>query len=173
MKTGKSKPAKQSAAREYSIVKSHVGGLMLVTDGTSLVGVYFSGRDHIPATSKNWKRDDKHPVLRQAAGELAEYFAGKRKTFSVPVRLSGTEFQESVWKEIARIPYGQTITYTELAKRAGISDAIRAAGTATGRNPISIIVPCHRVVGKNGTLCGFAGGLDKKTHLLKLEGQIF
>jgi methylated-DNA-[protein]-cysteine S-methyltransferase len=165
----KSKPAKMNRAREYSLFKSAIGELMLVTDGASLVGIYFAGRDHIPTSSQDWKRNDKHPVLRQAAGELAEYFDGKRKTFSVPLRLSGTEFQESVWKEIARIPYGQTITYTELAKRAGVSDAIRAAGTATGRNPISIIVPCHRVVGKNGTLCGFAGGLDKKTHLLNLE----
>jgi methylated-DNA-[protein]-cysteine S-methyltransferase len=172
MKTGRNrKPAGPSSARDYSIFKSAIGELMLVTDGASLVGIYFSGRDHIPTSSQHWTRNDEDPVLRQTAGELDEYFAGKRRTFSVPLRLSGTEFQQSVWKEIARIPYGQTITYTELAQRAGISDAIRATGTATGRNPISIIVPCHRVVGKNGTLCGFAGGLEKKTHLLNLEGK--
>ena len=136
------------------------------------MGVYFSGRDHIPASSKTWQRNDKYPVLQEATRQLTEYFTGKRKAFSVPLRPAGTSFQEAVWKEIARIPYGQTITYTELAQRAGASDAVRAAGTATGRNPLSIIVPCHRVIGKNGSLCGFAGGLDAKTRLLKLEGQI-
>src|SRR6187399_1554232 len=145
--TRKTKPTSQQAPQSYSIIKSNVGDLMLVTDGTSLVGVYFSGRDHIPASSKTWQRNDKHPVLQEASRQLTEYFTGKRKAFSVPLRPAGTSFQEAVWKEIARIPYGQTITYTELAKRAGISDAIRAAGTATGQNPISIIVPCHRVVG--------------------------
>src|SRR5215218_1487275 len=170
MKTGRNrKPAEPNNGHDYSIFKTAIGELMLVTDGTNLVGVYFSGRDHIPSSSQQWIRNEKHPVLRQAAGQLDKYFVGKRKTFSVPLRLAGTKFQETVWQQITRIPYGQTITYTELAQRVGATDAIRAAGTATGRNPISIIVPCHRVVGKNGTLCGFAGGLDKKTHLLKLE----
>lgn len=170
--TRKSKPGKQSDTNKYSITKSNVGDLVLVTDGTSLVGVYFSGRDHIPASSKTWQRNNEHRVLQEASRQLSEYFAGKRTEFSVPLRPAGTSFQETIWKEIARIPYGQTITYTELAQRAGVSEAVRAVGTATGQNPISIIVPCHRVIGKNGTLCGFAGGLDKKTHLLKLEGQI-
>lgn len=148
---------------------SPIGNVMLATDGSALVGLYFAGCGHIPAASKCWARNDCHPVLQMAALQLDEYFAGKRTEFSVPLRLTGTEFQEIIWGEIARIPYGQTITYSELAERAGVPGAVRAAGTTTGRNPVSIIVPCHRVVGKNGALCGFAGGLDRKRHLLALE----
>ena len=154
---------------EYSMIKSEIGDLMLVTDGSALAGLYFAGCDHIPTVSKHWTRNDRHPVLQMAAHQLEEYFAGKRTKFSVPLRLTGTEFQEKIWREIARIPFGETITYSELADRAGASHAVRAAGTTTGRNPVSIIVPCHRVVGKNGDMCGFAGGLERKRHLLALE----
>lgn len=154
---------------EYSMLKSEIGNLMLVTDGSALTGLYFAGCEHVPTVSKHWKRNDQHPLLQMVAGQLEEYFAGKRTKFSVPLRLTGTEFQEKIWREIARIPFGETITYSELAKRAGASHAIRATGTTTGRNPISIIVPCHRVVGKDGAMCGFAGGLDRKQHLLTLE----
>jgi methylated-DNA-[protein]-cysteine S-methyltransferase len=155
---------------EYSMIPSEIGDLMLTTDGSALAGLYFANCEHIPAASKHWERNDRHPVLEMAADQLEEYFAGKRTKFSVPLRPTGTEFQEKVWREIARIPYGQTITYSELAERVGASQAIRTAGTATGRNPISIVVPCHRVVGKNGTMCGFAGGLERKRFLLALEG---
>jgi methylated-DNA-[protein]-cysteine S-methyltransferase len=154
---------------EYSMIQSELGNLMLVTDGSALTGLYFAGCDHVPASRKHWKRNDQHPVLQLAAGQLGEYFAGKRTRFSVPLRLNGTEFQESIWREIARVPYGQTITYSELAGRAGASQAVRATGTTTGRNPISIIVPCHRIVGKDGAMCGFAGGLERKRRLLELE----
>jgi methylated-DNA-[protein]-cysteine S-methyltransferase len=153
----------------YSVLKSPVGGLMLVADASALTGVYFADRDHIPAERKHWILDPQHPVLRRAEQELNEYFAGKRKTFSVPLRPKGTEFQQKVWREIARVPHGETATYSDLAKGAGSPAAVRAAGTSTGRNPIAIIVPCHRIIGKDGTLCGFAGGLDKKRFLLALE----
>jgi methylated-DNA-[protein]-cysteine S-methyltransferase len=162
----------ERTANNYSVIKSDVGDLMLVTDGSALIGLYFAGRDHIPTASKSWKRNDQHPILRKVDEQLREYLAGKRTRFSIPLRLVGTEFQEKVWEEIARIPYGKTITYSELAERAGASHAIRAAGTTTGRNPVSIIVPCHRVVGKNGDMCGFAGGLDKKRRLLELESKL-
>lgn len=142
---------------------------MLVADDAALTGLYFVGCDHLPAVSRQWKLNAKHPVLQQAAKQLKEYFSRKRKDFSLPLRLAGTEFQQKVWQQIARIPYGETIDYTALAKRAGAPDATRAAGTATGRNPVSIIIPCHRVVGKNGNLCGFAGGLERKRQLLELE----
>jgi methylated-DNA-[protein]-cysteine S-methyltransferase len=164
-----SKAAAVKATSDYSIIKSVIGDLMLVTDGSALTGLYFAGRDHIPALSTQWNLNARHPLLQKAARQLEEYFAGKRTSFSVPLRLSGTDFQEKVWREIARIPYGQTITYSELAQRAGASQAVRAAGTITGRNPVSIIVPCHRVVGKDGGMCGFAGGLEKKQRLLELE----
>lgn len=153
----------------YATVKSPIGDLLLVADDSALIGLYFSGRKHVPAKSKQWTLNVQHPVLRMAAKQLEEYFEGKRKEFTLPLRFAGTEFQQKVWQEIARIPYGKTVTYTDLAERAGAPQAVRAAGTTTGRNPISIIVPCHRVVGKNGDLCGFAGGLEKKIHLLGLE----
>ena len=155
---------------EYSMLPSGIGDLMLVADGSALTGLYFAGCEHVPVASKSWLRNDRHPVLQMTAQQLEEYFAGKRTKFSVPLRLTGTEFQKKIWREIARIPHGQTITYSELADRAGASQAVRAAGTTTGRNPISIIVPCHRVVGKNGAMCGFAGGLERKRFLLALEG---
>jgi len=153
----------------YSIIKSPIDDLILVTDESALTGLYFAGCDHIPAASKGWTLNARHPVLLQAAMQLQEYFAGKRMSFSLPLRLAGTDFQQRVWREIARIPYGETASYSDLAKRAGAPLAIRAAGMNTGRNPVSIIIPCHRVMGKNGSLCGFAGGLERKQYLLELE----
>src|SRR5258708_4656922 len=116
----------------YSIVKSPIDDLLLVADESALTGLYFANCDHIPARSKRWSLNAQHPVLQQAARQLAEYFAGKRKSFSLPLRLAGTDFQQRVWREIALIPYGETINYSELAKRAGAPQAIRAAGTTTG-----------------------------------------
>src|SRR5258706_15226735 len=153
----------------YFIMKSPIDDLMLAADASALTGVYFAGCDHVPAASSRWTLNAQHPVLRQAAKQLQEYFAGKRESFSLPLRLDGADFQKRVWREIALIPYGETITYGDLAKRAGAPEAIRAAGTSTGRNPMSIIVPCHRVVGKNGDLRGFAGGLERKRDLVELE----
>ena len=153
----------------YNTIKTPLGDLMLVANPSELIGLYFVGCDHIPAASKRWTRNAHHPVLQQAAKQLREYFAGKRESFSLPLRLSGTNFQERVWREIALIPYGKTISYSTLAKRAGAPRAIRAAGTNTGRNPVAIIIPCHRVVAKNGGLGGFAGGLERKRYLLELE----
>ncbi len=163
------KTKEAGAAHHYSIVKSPINDLMLVADEAALIGIYFVGCDHVPAASKHWTLNDGHPVLKQTAQELTESFAGKRESFSIPIRFIGTDFQRKIWEQIAVIPYGETITYTELAKRAGAPEAVRAVGTTTGRNPISIIVPCHRVMGKDGGLCGFAGGLDRKRHLLKIE----
>lgn len=153
----------------YSIIKTPLGDLMLAANASELTGLYFAGCDHIPSASNHWTLDAQHPVLQQTEEQLREYFAGKRKIFSLPLRLAGTDFQERVWREIARIPYGETISYSDLAKRAGAPQAIRAAGMNTGRNPLSIVIPCHRVVGKNGSLCGFAGGLERKRQLLELE----
>lgn len=164
------KAGDEKTTGEVSILQSDIGELMLVTDGSALTGLYFADSGHLPAECKLWAKNDQQPILQMTARQLEEYFAGKLTRFSIPLRLKGTRFQEKIWQEIARIPYGQTITYSELAGRAGIPQSIRAAGTATGRNPISIIVPCHRVVGKNGDLCGFAGGLERKRFLLALEG---
>jgi methylated-DNA-[protein]-cysteine S-methyltransferase len=156
--------------KSYTYLKTQtLGDLLLVATETHLTGIYFPNHKHGPELPDDWKLDAKHPILRRAGKELLEYLAGKRTTFNVPFSFEGTEFQTEVWKQIARIPFGETITYSELAHRAGASEAIRAAGTATGRNPLSIIVPCHRIVGKNGGLGGYAGGLDRKKSLLKIE----
>ena len=156
-------------AVSYSLVKSPIGELILIANPTDLIGVYFVDCDHAPAATDGWRHDARHEVLRLAERQLHEYFAAKRETFRLPLRPAGTDFQQAVWRQIARIPYGKTITYTELAKRSGAPLAIRATGTSTGRNPLSIIIPCHRVMGKNGGMCGFAGGLERKGHLLALE----
>jgi methylated-DNA-[protein]-cysteine S-methyltransferase len=109
------------------------------------------------------------PLVDKLAQELAEYFAGKRREFSLPVEPHGTDFQRAVWRAIAAIPYGSTLTYAEIARAAGRANAVRAAGTATGANPIPILIPCHRVIAAHGKLGGFAGGLDAKRRLLALE----
>ena len=154
----------------YTILKSPVGELLLSANETELTGVHFGGEDHVPTTRETWKLDDRHPVLRQAVKELNEYFAAKRQSFSFAPSLTGTEFQKRVWAEIARIPFGKTISYSELAKRAGNPQAIRAAGSATGSNPLGIVIPCHRVLAKGGGIGGYAGGLERKKKLLELEG---
>jgi methylated-DNA-[protein]-cysteine S-methyltransferase len=154
----------------YTILKTkHLGDLLLVANEKQLTGIYFYDCKHALKPQSDWKLDPKHPVLKQAGAELQEYLAGRRKDFSIPLHQAGTDFQNEVWRQIARIPFGKTITYTELARRSGKPDAIRAAGTATGRNPLSLIVPCHRVVGKNGGMGGYAGGLKRKEQLLELE----
>jgi methylated-DNA-[protein]-cysteine S-methyltransferase len=154
----------------YSTLKiSSLGDLLLAATPTQLIGIYFSGCAHAPALQSDWKLDPQHPILEQAREQLQGYLHGARTSFSLPFHFVGTAFQKRVWREIAKIPFGQTITYTDLAERVGAPNALRAAGTATGRNPISIIVPCHRVVGKNGSLGGYAGGLERKRHLLELE----
>jgi methylated-DNA-[protein]-cysteine S-methyltransferase len=118
---------------------------------------------------RGWQLDRRHPVLKRAKKELAQYFAGRRKRFSVALDPRGTPFQRAVWKQIARVRFGETLSYGELARRAGHPGSARAAGAATGRNPIGIIVPCHRIVGSNGSLTGYAGGLARKRGLLALE----
>ena len=153
----------------YSILKTPLGDVTLVANETELTGLYFVNHRHMPEARDGWTLNKKHPVLQKAEKELTEYFAGKRDSFSVPVNLGGTAFQKRIWKEIAAIPFGKTISYSELAKKAGWPKAVRAAGAATGRNPVSVIVPCHRVMGKNNSMTGYGGGLERKQQLLALE----
>jgi methylated-DNA-[protein]-cysteine S-methyltransferase len=156
--------------RFYSTLKTpQLGELVLTANQTKLTGIYFAGRKHVPAALKHWKCDFNHPVLKKTASELAEFLSGKRRDFTVPLWADGTDFQHKIWQQLARIPFGQTITYGELARRVGRPKAARAAGAACGRNPLAIIVPCHRVVAKTGALQGFAGGLEAKKRLLALE----
>ncbi|MEP6918309.1 MAG: methylated-DNA--[protein]-cysteine S-methyltransferase, partial [Acidobacteriota bacterium] len=114
--------------------------------------------------------DPHHPVLVAAEGQLEEYFAGRRTAFSVKLDVTGTEFQRRVWSALLTIPFGETRSYGQIARQIGSPDAVRAVGAANGRNPVSIIAPCHRVIGSTGKLTGFAGGLDAKARLLALEG---
>jgi methylated-DNA-[protein]-cysteine S-methyltransferase len=158
-----------SLTTSYCTLKTSLDDLVLVASPTALTGIYFSDCSHVPVALKEWRNDPAHPVLKQAREELRDFFDGKKTSFSVPLHFEGTDFQERVWRQIARIPFGETLTYSELAERADAPQAVRAAGTATGRNPLAVIIPCHRVVGKHGALGGFAGGLNRKRILLELE----
>jgi methylated-DNA-[protein]-cysteine S-methyltransferase len=149
-----------------------LGSLFATAAGSSLTGIHFEGGRHAPAIAREWTEDPDSSPLRECAQQLRDYFEGKRQRFDLPLMPQGTPFQKRVWEEIARIPYGSTLTYAELAARAGAPGAARAAGAATGRNPLSIVVPCHRVVGTDGTLTGYAGGLERKTMLLEIEGAL-
>jgi methylated-DNA-[protein]-cysteine S-methyltransferase len=156
----------------YDFYESPHGRMLLVAVDEGLCGVYFDGQKYHPQVASQWRRDANHPPLRQTKRELAEYFCGERKRFEVALAPEGTAFQRSMWKAISSVEFGKTITYGELARRAGCPGSARAAGAATGRNPIGVIVPCHRIVGSNGSLTGYAGGLDRKRALLALESGI-
>lgn len=156
----------------YDYYQSPHGRMLLVADDEALTGVYFTGQKYQPRIEQDWVRDARHAPLRQVKQELAEYFAGKRRRFTVKLAPRGTPFQRAVWKAIAGVGFGRTIPYAELARRVGRPGSARAAGSATGRNPIGIIVPCHRIIGSNGALTGYAGGLAKKRALLELEGIV-
>ena len=156
----------------YDRYESPQGTMLIAATPKGLAGVYFKGQKHFPK-KREWRREPQHPVLRQARRELTEYFAGRRKRFEVALDLQGTVFQRSIWKAIAKVDFGKTLTYGNLARRAGFPGSARAAGAATGRNPVGIIVPCHRIIGSNGSLTGYAGGLNRKRALLSLEAMDF
>ena len=156
--------------RYYDLYESPHGRILLVASDAGLTGVYFDGQKYHPRLDAAWRPDGGNAVLRQAKRELTEYFGGARKCFEIALAPEGTPFQCRVWTAISSVDFGATITYGELARRAGAPGSARAAGAATGRNPIGIIVPCHRILGSNGSLTGYAGGLAKKRALLALEG---
>lgn len=147
---------------------SPVGTITLQANDTGLLGAWFEV--HTTAPDDFGIASDNHPILQQAVTELGEYFAGERKQFDVPTDAQGTDFQKQVWKMLQTIPFGETWSYQDLAIAINNPKAVRAVGLANGKNPISIIVPCHRVIGKNGKLTGYAGGIDRKEKLLVLEG---
>jgi methylated-DNA-[protein]-cysteine S-methyltransferase len=160
-----------------TIYQSHttspLGDVLLAATAQDLAGVWFVHRqEHLP-DSQTWQTHTAHPVLMAAAAQLNDYFEGKRQAFELPLQAAwGTPFQRAVWQALQEIPYGQTSTYGEIANRIGNPKAVRAVGAAIGQNPHSIIVPCHRVVGANGSLTGFAGGLDRKKYLLAHEAAL-
>jgi len=154
----------------YDDMPSPVGTLRLAADALGLREVWFETSRHPKATSPTWVHSPK--ALAFARVQLEEYFAGARQVFNLPLHPLGTPFQLTVWQELARIPYGVTISYGELARRIEQPRAVRAVGAANGRNPLPIILPCHRVIGSDGSLTGFGGGLPTKRFLLAMEDRI-
>jgi methylated-DNA-[protein]-cysteine S-methyltransferase len=157
---------------KFRILPSPLGTLLLAGGEEGLRYLAFEHGQYPVEPPRDWKRDNRFALFSTVERELRAYFAGSLRSFSVPLVPTGTPFQLGVWKALLRVPYGKTLTYTELARRAGRPSAVRAAGAANARNPISILIPCHRVVGRNGSLTGYGGGLDAKRTLLELEGAI-
>jgi methylated-DNA-[protein]-cysteine S-methyltransferase len=151
------------------IIDSPVGPLKLVASDQGLAAILW--KDDSPGRVRlgTIVEDPSHPILREAQRQLGEYFAGERQEFSLQLDFAGTDFQRRVWEALLTIPYGETRSYGEIAQQIGSPEAVRAVGAANGRNPISIITPCHRVIGANGKLTGFAGGLETKAQLLAME----
>lgn len=160
-------PPTRIATLYFTEFPSPIGTIQLRGTAAAITGVFMEGHRHQPAPPHAAVRDA--APLRQARGELEEYFAGERREFTSALEPAGTPFQQRVWRALREIPYGTTISYGELARRIGQPRAARAVGLANGRNPIAIIVPCHRVIGANGTLTGYGGGVERKRFLLALE----
>jgi methylated-DNA-[protein]-cysteine S-methyltransferase len=153
-------------------VASPVGELTLVASDKGLAAILWENDNPLRVRLSPVVEDKKHPVLLETERQLKDYFGGRRTSFSLPLDFQGTEFQKKVWAALLTIPFGETRSYAEIAKQIKNPKAVRAVGAANGRNPLSIVAPCHRVVGSNGKLTGFAGGLDVKARLLALEGNI-
>ena len=155
----------------HTTIDSPVGPLLLGADGEGLRLIEFHAPRHPMPRGADWREGDSG-VLQATRAQLGEYFNGARRTFDLPLAPRGTEFQRAVWRMLAGIPYGETISYAQLATRVGKPSAMRAVGAANGRNPLPIVLPCHRVIGADGSLTGFGGGLPTKQFLLALEGAL-
>src|SRR3954454_5613775 len=151
----------------YTTVDSPIGELLLLGDGEVLHGLYMQAGRKPMRINPRWQRDDE--AFGEVRRQLDGYFSGALSSFDIPMHLEGSAFQRTVWHALTEIPYGETISYGELARRIGRPELARAVGTANGQNPIAVIVPCHRVIGANGKLVGYGGGLDNKRRLLELE----
>lgn len=156
---------------KYKIIKSPVGPLKIVANDRSLLAILWDCEKLNRVQLDQMTEDKNDSIILETEKQLSEYFHHQRKTFDLPIETHGTSFQQGVWKWLNEIPYGATWSYKDVAQKINHPQAVRAVGTAIGRNPISIIVPCHRVVGSNGNLTGFAGGLDRKKYLLDLESH--
>lgn len=155
----------------YMHLSSPVGQLKLVANAQALVAVLWENENPKRVRLAELLEEAQHPVLLETARQLNEYFAGQRRQFDLPLDFEGTAFQQKVWQALLSIPFGETRSYKQIAEQIGHAKAMRAVGAANGKNPISIIAPCHRVVGANGKLVGFAGGLENKSILLEIEGS--
>jgi methylated-DNA-[protein]-cysteine S-methyltransferase len=166
-------PTRSIAARctAQAHFSSPLGTMLLARTEAGLAGAWFEAQKWHPDVLDAPERPD-DPLLQQAAAQIAEYFAGTRSHFELPLDLHGSTFQQAVWRALCCIEAGATQSYAAVARRVGTPQAVRAVGAAIGRNPVSVIVPCHRVVGSNGSLTGYAGGLERKRALLALEGAL-
>jgi methylated-DNA-[protein]-cysteine S-methyltransferase len=156
----------------YTYLVSPIKNLLCVSDGQALTGLYFQPHRYAEEIQADWEQADSAAPFPQVTAQLAAYFAGELQTFDLPLVLTGTAFQRLVWSKLQSIPFGKTISYGELARRVGRPKSIRAAGQANAHNPISIIVPCHRVIGADGTMTGYGGGLEVKAALLSFEASV-
>lgn len=156
----------------YTILDSPLCPLLLTSDGTALTGLYMVEHRYGPAIGETWVQDEQRLPFAAALAQLTAYFAGQLTVFDLPLQLLGSAFQQQVWAALQTIPYGVTTSYGELARQLGNPNGSRAVGLANGRNPISIIVPCHRVIGANGQLVGYGGGLSRKKALLAFEAAV-
>jgi methylated-DNA-[protein]-cysteine S-methyltransferase len=154
----------------HTTIDTPIGRLLLAGDGHALHSLYMQDGGRPKPIDPAWEEADE--PFEEARMQLAEYFAGERRDFDLPLAPPGIEFHQRVWAELRKIPYGETITYGEQARRLGIPAAARAVGAANGQNPLAIVVPCHRVIGANGKLTGYAGGLERKRLLLELESGV-
>jgi len=157
----------------YSWIESPLVPLMLTAGrDLCLTGLYLKGQKHFPQPTPDWQESTDLDIFNETQKQLIEYFAHQRQCFDLPINPHGTDFQKQVWQRLPHIPFGKTISYGELAQQIGQPGAARAVGAANGRNPLSIIVPCHRVIARNGKLTGYAGGLDQKQWLLAHEARL-
>jgi methylated-DNA-[protein]-cysteine S-methyltransferase len=159
-------------ADAFTTLSSPVGALTIVASDAGIVAILWEHDDPDRVRLGALAEQPGHPLLRDAAEQLGDYFAGTRQVFDLPLDFRGTDFQKNVWNALLAIPFGETRTYAEIARAIGHPTATRAVGAANGRNPISIVAPCHRVIGANGALTGFAGGIEAKHYLLRLEGSV-
>jgi len=158
-------------AYAFTTMATPVGQLKLVASDNGLAAILWENDDPKRVRLGELREDAAHPILLQTTRELTEYFTGTRTVFTVPLDMAGTDFQRRVWAALLAIPFGETRSYGHIAREVGSPNASRAVGAANGRNPVSIITPCHRAIGSNGTLTGFAGGLEAKRYLLALEAR--
>lgn len=156
----------------YSFSESPFGNLLLVSDGCNLNGLFLPNHKHGFSIGTDWQEDEGAPPFPIARRQLGDYFSGTRKVFDLPLKTNGTLFQENVWQILKSIPYGTTSSYKDIALQLNKPDSIRAVGGANGRNPISIIIPCHRVLGSDGKLTGYGGGIERKAALLDFERAV-
>lgn len=155
----------------YTFTESPIQQLMLTSDGEALTGLRMIEHRHAPEMTNDWKLDDKAKPFDQTKQQLAAYFNGELMDFDLPLNLQGTDFQRMIWRELQKIPFGQTMSYGEMARLVGNPNGSRAVGAANGRNPISIIIPCHRLIGSTGKLTDYGGGLERKAWLLAHEAK--